>query len=180
MASRVNTACRHRRTLLGLTLGGAIFLGAEGPAIGAVAVGSYCVVGAGATTGNASDGWVAVVTPAGAVTVLVNGAPFVNPSDCAIDGNGDIVVVDKGDNGANLVGAVYRVSTVGPTVTTVVASGSSAMQHPAGVTVGPDGNYYVADPGKSFKVTFTVPGEYAYFCIPHETVGMVAKLTVTD
>jgi plastocyanin len=38
----------------------------------------------------------------------------------------------------------------------------------------------ILDPGKSFKVTFTVPGEYAYFCIPHETVGMVAKLTVTD
>jgi hypothetical protein len=91
------------------------------------------------------------VTPAGAVTVLVNGAPFINPNDCAIDGNGDIVVVDEGDNGANLAGAVYRVSTVGPTVTTVVAKGASAMQHPSGVTVGPDGNYYIADPGKSFR-----------------------------
>jgi hypothetical protein len=88
------------------------------------------------------------VTPAGAVTVLVNGAPFVNPNDCAIDGNGDIVVVDEGDNGANNSGAVYRVSTVGPTVTTVVPAGT--MQHPSGVAVGPDGNYYIADPGKTF------------------------------
>jgi plastocyanin len=38
----------------------------------------------------------------------------------------------------------------------------------------------ILDPGKSFKVTFTVPGEYTYFCIPHESVGMVAKLTVTE
>jgi hypothetical protein len=129
----------------------AIPLDASETALGAVAAGSYCVVGAGQTMGGATDGWVAVVTPAGAVTVLVSGTPFVNPSDCAIDGNGDIVVVDGGDNGANLAGAVYRVSTVGPTVSTVVAKGSSTMQHPRGVAVGPDGNYYIADPGKAFK-----------------------------
>lgn len=33
--------------------------------------------------------------------------------------------------------------------------------------------------GQSWSYTFTTPGEYTYFCIPHEAAGMVAKLTVT-
>jgi plastocyanin len=34
--------------------------------------------------------------------------------------------------------------------------------------------------GQSFSRTFDVPGEYAYFCIPHEVAGMLATLTVTE
>lgn len=33
--------------------------------------------------------------------------------------------------------------------------------------------------GQSFTRTFDTPGDYTYFCIPHESVGMVGKLTVT-
>jgi plastocyanin len=33
--------------------------------------------------------------------------------------------------------------------------------------------------GLSWSRRFDVPGEYAYFCIPHEANGMVATLTVT-
>ncbi|WP_135303931.1 plastocyanin/azurin family copper-binding protein [Haloarcula amylovorans] len=33
--------------------------------------------------------------------------------------------------------------------------------------------------GETYEHTFDVEGEYGYFCIPHETVGMVASLTVT-
>lgn len=32
--------------------------------------------------------------------------------------------------------------------------------------------------GDTFSHTFDVPGEYRYFCIPHEGAGMVATLTV--
>ncbi len=32
--------------------------------------------------------------------------------------------------------------------------------------------------GESWSRTFDVPGEYTYFCIPHELAGMVASLTV--
>jgi plastocyanin len=35
------------------------------------------------------------------------------------------------------------------------------------------------NPGQSFKHTFTVAGDYAYICIPHEAMGMVGKITVT-
>lgn len=33
-------------------------------------------------------------------------------------------------------------------------------------------------PGDVYSRTFDVPGEYRYFCIPHEGAGMVAILTV--
>lgn len=34
--------------------------------------------------------------------------------------------------------------------------------------------------GDEFEWTFEVPGEYTYFCIPHEAAGMVANLTVEE
>ena len=33
-------------------------------------------------------------------------------------------------------------------------------------------------PGEVFQHTFEVPGTYVYFCIPHETMGMIGKITV--
>jgi len=33
--------------------------------------------------------------------------------------------------------------------------------------------------GQTFEHTFEVPGEYPYFCIPHETGGMVGSVVVT-
>ena len=41
----------------------------------------------------------------------------------------------------------------------------------------PDGD--VAS-GETFEHTFEVEGEYGYFCIPHESAGMVASLTVQE
>lgn len=34
--------------------------------------------------------------------------------------------------------------------------------------------------GKTFTVTFEVPGTYNYFCIPHEPTGMVGQFTVRE
>jgi len=34
--------------------------------------------------------------------------------------------------------------------------------------------------GDAFEYTFEVPGEYGYFCIPHETSGMVGTIVVTE
>jgi plastocyanin len=33
--------------------------------------------------------------------------------------------------------------------------------------------------GQSYSHTFTTPGQYTYFCTPHESLGMVARITVT-
>jgi plastocyanin len=33
-------------------------------------------------------------------------------------------------------------------------------------------------PGQSWTHTFDVAGNYSYFCIPHETLGMLGKITV--
>jgi len=37
----------------------------------------------------------------------------------------------------------------------------------------------IAD-GETYEHTFEVPGTYNYFCIPHESGGMVGKFTVTE
>jgi plastocyanin len=36
------------------------------------------------------------------------------------------------------------------------------------------------DPGGTFEHTFEVPGEYGYFCIPHERQGMVGTVLVRE
>lgn len=36
----------------------------------------------------------------------------------------------------------------------------------------------IVSPGKTFTYTFTVPGRYKYFCIPHEFAGMIGKVIV--
>ena len=33
--------------------------------------------------------------------------------------------------------------------------------------------------GQSFSHTFDAPGDYTYFCMPHESLGMVGHITVT-
>ena len=35
------------------------------------------------------------------------------------------------------------------------------------------------EPGKQYSHTFTVPGTYKYFCVPHEADGMVGTIVVT-
>ncbi|MCQ4333981.1 halocyanin [Natronomonas sp. F2-12] len=40
-----------------------------------------------------------------------------------------------------------------------------------------DGNI---SPGETYEHTFEIPGRYNYFCIPHESGGMVGAIVVTD
>lgn len=34
--------------------------------------------------------------------------------------------------------------------------------------------------GSAWSYTFEAPGEYAYFCLPHQALGMIGKVTVTE
>jgi plastocyanin len=36
------------------------------------------------------------------------------------------------------------------------------------------------EPGEEFSYTFDVPGEYIYFCIPHEVLGQIGTILVVE
>ncbi|MGM0591213.1 MAG: plastocyanin/azurin family copper-binding protein [Halobacteriota archaeon] len=68
-----------------------------------------------------------------------------------------------------------------PEEATYFASGGFEAEQPARTA------YTAGDPasgdvvgGESFEHTFEVTGTYDYFCVPHESVGMVAQLTVQE
>jgi hypothetical protein len=126
------------------------------PASAAVAPGSYCVTGLGGATNSTADGWLAVVTPAGAVTNLTPSltTALIDPFDCAIDpATGDIIVVDEGPDGAGTDGRLYRVSVVGASVTQTTLHTGSPLVNPRGVTVGSDGTIYLSDVGAALNAT---------------------------
>ncbi len=79
------------------------------------------------------------------------------------------------------VGDTVTWRNVGSVAHTVTGDPSKAMQEssvrlPAGAKPWDSG--YIAG-GQSWSRKFDTPGEYTYFCIPHEAMGMVASLTVS-
>ena len=56
-----------------------------------------------------------------------------------------------------------------------IAKKAQDVSLPAGAAPFNSGNI---DPGKGFDYTFSVPGTYRYFCIPHESLGMVGVVNV--
>ncbi len=68
-------------------------------------------------------------------------------------------------------------SIMGHTVTAdpALAKNPANVQLPQGAVRFNSGNI---GPGQVYRRTFTVPGDYRYFCIPHEGQGMVATLRV--
>ncbi len=39
---------------------------------------------------------------------------------------------------------------------------------------------YLVEPGEQFEVTLEVPGVYDYYCLPHESSGMVGRIVVGE
>lgn len=63
-----------------------------------------------------------------------------------------------------------------------VTADTSKAQDPSHVQL-PQGaepfDFGLIQPGQSFSHTFSVPGEYTYFCIPHEGAGMIGTVKVS-
>jgi plastocyanin len=78
-------------------------------------------------------------------------------------------------------GATVTWTNTGQVVHTVTDDPSKALNKsdavlPGGAPPWDSGN--IAG-GASYSRTFDVPGQYTYFCIPHESLGMVGHITVT-
>lgn len=55
------------------------------------------------------------------------------------------------------------------------ATREGSVRLPDGADTFDSGNL---EPGDVFRHTFTVPGEYVYFCVPHEAAGMTGRIVV--
>lgn len=79
------------------------------------------------------------------------------------------------------VGDTVTWVTVGPIPHSATADPSKAL-NPEEHVVLPQGaepwDSGLLNEGQEFSHTFEVPGEYTYFCIPHEAAGMIGYLTV--
>jgi plastocyanin len=80
------------------------------------------------------------------------------------------------------VGSTVTWQNVGQVTHTVTFDPSKAIRAsdvslPSGVAPWDSGN---VDGGQSYSYTFATPGTYHYVCIPHEELGMLATITVTN
>lgn len=73
-------------------------------------------------------------------------------------------------------GTIPHTTTDDPAQNPVATSHAEYAQLPAGAAPWNSG---LLQPGQSFSYTFTVPGGYHYFCIPHVLSGMRGMITVT-
>lgn len=78
------------------------------------------------------------------------------------------------------VGETVRWRNTTPLIHTVTADPDRAAEAsdvalPPGARAFDSGD---VEPGATFEHTFTVPGEYRYFCVPHEAAGMVGTVIV--
>lgn len=115
----------------------------------------------------ASPGASPMASPAAGANHVVemNDALKFDPEDLTIN-VGDTVTWTT-------VGAAPHTSTADPDQ----ALDSDFVKLPEGAETWDSG---IVNSGESWSHTFEVPGEYVYFCTPHQTAGMVASLTVKE
>jgi len=79
------------------------------------------------------------------------------------------------------VGGTITWKNTGTVLHTVTDESSlAASAADAAVPSGATGWNHSLPPGSSWTLKFTVAGLYKYFCIPHETLGMLGKITVVS
>jgi plastocyanin len=116
--------------------------------------------------GSAADQAAGAADAAGAtVEVEMNDQLEFVPDDLTINA-GDTVTWRN-------VGTIPHTATADPDK----AQEKDHVQLPAGAEAWDSG---IVNGGESWSYTFETPGQYTYFCIPHELAGMVATITVTE
>ncbi|MFZ0994364.1 MAG: plastocyanin/azurin family copper-binding protein [Candidatus Dormiibacterota bacterium] len=150
----------HPRTLgLGLALAALAFL------VSACGTGPIPGQPAGQTSSSSSSSTPTGCTAANAqssVTIdATNSLKFVPASACLKAG-----------------GTVTWKSTSDITHTTTDEPSLAAVASDVALPKGATGWNHVLAAGASFSLKLSVAGTYKYFCIPHETLGMVASITV--
>ena len=94
---------------------------------------------------------------------MADKAPFYAPEKVAIKVGDTVKWVNGGET-------VHSVST-----SVANAQNPKDTSMPKGATAFDSG---FIPPGGDYSYTFTVPGTYRYFCLPHEKAGMVGMIVV--
>ncbi len=97
------------------------------------------------------------------VIKMADNKPFYTPENVAIKVGDTVKWVNDGQT-------VHDVST-----TAANAQNPNDTSMPKGATAFDSG---FIPPGGDYSYTFTVPGTYRYFCLPHEKAGMVGVVVV--
>ena len=118
----------------------------------------------GASTSTTSSGGCTAASAQSAVTVdATNSLKFVPASVC-LKAGGTITWKN--------VGNIFH--------TTTDEASLAASPSDAALPSGASSWNHVLNPGQSFALKLTVPGTYKYFCIPHESLGMLGQITVVS
>ena len=116
------------------------------------------------TSSTSSSGGCSAATAKTAVTVdATNSLRFVPASVC-LKAGGTITWKSVSD--------IFHTTTD----ESALAANPANAELPPGAT----GWNHPLNPGTSFSLKLTVPGTYKYFCIPHETLGMLGQITVVS
>ncbi len=97
------------------------------------------------------------------VITMADSQPFYTPAKVAIKAGETVDWVNRGQT-------VHSVST-----SAANAQNRADTSMPKGAVPFDSG---FIPPGGDYRYTFTVPGTYKYFCLPHEKAGMVGVIVV--
>ncbi len=156
----------HRPTLLlGLAAAAAAILVAAcgtGPIPGQSASSSNTT--SSSSSSSSSSGGCSAATAQTAVTVDATDALKFTPASVCLKAGGTVTWKN--------VGNIFH--------TTTDEASLAANSSDAAVPSGASGWNQSLNAGQSFSLKLTVPGTYKYFCIPHESLGMLGQITVVS
>jgi plastocyanin len=104
---------------------------------------------------------------AGALTIHMTSALRFDPAHATVGVGQTVTWVNDGP--------IQHTATDDPAKNPVAQAHPEYAQLPGGAAAWDSG---LLDPGKTFSQTFTVPGTYHYFCLPHVLSGMRGTITV--